>query len=202
MTSEVKVLALGSRPTRLPQLYIEFLTKGRKLQNDSSCTEQEDPLDGRTEIKIGNQVHDLEIFTNIGMEEFLALNGRMIRQCDGFVLMYNTNSRKSFEAMKSYYDQIVIGKDTTELNICVVALTFEGFNDSQENLCIIPKSEGEEFAKAIQANFYDVDSLKDIIFSDIIKRVRCQDTYKQTSYHLKSSPLKKLAVMMRRAKSR
>jgi len=192
MTFEVKVLALGSSLTRLPQLYIDFLM--RKKQNDSYF-ECNGYLDGRTEIRIGNQVHSLEIITNIGMEEFHALNS--LSQCDGFILMYNTSSRKSFEAMKSYYNQIVLGKDTNELNICVIALTFESSNDSQEELSIIPKSEGEEFAKAIQANFYEGNSWNETIFSDIIKRVPAKVNHKQASNRSKASPLKRLFQIIR-----
>jgi len=189
MTFEVKVLALGSSLTRLPQLYVDFLMRGKK-QNDS-YSECDGLMDGRTEIRIGNQVHGLEILTNIGMEEFHTLSN--LSQCEGFILMYNTNSRNSFEVMKSYYNRIVLGKDTTELNICVIALTFEV---DQEQLSIVPKSEGEEFAKAIQANFYEGNSWNETIFSDIIKRVPTKVNPKQKAHHSKS-PLKRLFRMIR-----
>ncbi|GAA5872568.1 hypothetical protein JCM8547_006945 [Rhodosporidiobolus lusitaniae] len=62
----------------------------------------------------------LEILDTAGQEEYTALRDQWIREGEGFLIIYSTTSRSSFDRVARFRDQIVRVKDSETVPIVLV----------------------------------------------------------------------------------
>lgn len=114
---EYKVVILGSGSVGKSALVVRY-HRGAFLEKYDPTIEDSykkpDDVDGKGVM--------LDILDTAGQEEFSTLRSQYMEKGQGFMLVYAINSKKSFESLKGFFDQLyqTKGKDPTAKCIPIV----------------------------------------------------------------------------------
>ena len=100
-------------------------------------------------IKYKNRHFSFQLYSTAGQEKFRALIPSYVRGSALIFLIYNINSRKSFNNLESWIN-LIYSTEKTKIVICGNKIHLE----KRE----VDEKEGEEFAKKFGQTFFEVDS--------------------------------------------
>jgi len=108
----------------------------------------------RKTLNIDNDTCMLEILDTAGQDDYAAMRHQHIRQGEAFALVYSVTSRSSFEHLGDRYQDILMVKEQDDTPMVVLGNKC----DIQDSARQISTSEGKEFAKRINAPFFETSA--------------------------------------------
>jgi len=125
----------------------------------------------RKQMVIDDDAVLLEILDTAGQEELTALRDQWIRGAEGYILVYSITSRRSFEQVSTFHQQITRVQDSDTLPMIVV-----GNKCDLENRREVSVEEGREFAKCIGSEFIECSAKTrfniEQVFVNVVRKVR------------------------------
>jgi GTPase KRas protein len=112
----------------------------------------------------------LELLDTAGQEEYSALREGWIREGQAYILVYSIDSRRSFDEVRHFYDQIV--RCTEEQGAGQPPLVYLAGNKS-DNVTMreVSTQEGFAFAKTLQCSFFEVSSKRNVNTEELVHGV-------------------------------
>lgn len=135
---EIKVAVIGCSGVGKSSTTMQFLHNF--FLEDSECTVEEKY---RKQMVLEGEEIILEITDTAGNNRFTAYRDQMYKAQQGFIIMYSTISRRSFEAVESYRDAVLNAKAGESVPILLVG----GMSDLA-HLREVGKKEGEDLASS------------------------------------------------------
>jgi GTPase KRas len=151
---------------------------------------------------IDGEVALLDILDTAGQEEYSAMQGQYMCSSHGFVLVYSITSRKSFQEISTFQQQILQAKDKDYFPMIVV-----GNHCDREDKREVSKQEGAALAREFKCRFVEASSEgwinADVAFYDLVRDIRKYERkYERLERELNASqaPLTDYpALLMRRS---
>jgi len=126
------------------------------------------------QVLIDGEIAMLEILDTAGQEEYSALREQYLRQGEGFLFVYATTSRSSFQELESFVIQLKRVRDTDSLE--KVPIVIVGNKCDLETQRQVSTLEASDFAKAHSADFFETSALKrvniDESFFQLVRNIR------------------------------
>ena len=114
----------------------------------------------------------LQIWDTAGQEKYMSMNKSLFQRVQGIILMYDITNRETFERLHIWLN--LIKQMTNEIPIILTGNKLD-LEDNEEHGRIVEYSEGEDFAKENEIDFYEVSAVSgeniDIIFTSIAEKV-------------------------------
>jgi GTPase KRas protein len=99
----------------------------------------------RKELAVDGRNVMLEILDTAGQEEYASLRPQYVRSGQGFLLVYAINDAKSFEELKTLYDEVLRIKD---MDVGQVPVVIVGNKCDLEDRRQVQRSAVEDYAQA------------------------------------------------------
>jgi len=117
-------------------------------------------------IKLDNNEElNIEIWDTVGQEKYKVINNIFIKNSKIALLVYDITNRYSFEQLEYWYN-IIKEINTFNITFGIIANKIDLYFDQ-----IISKEEGENYAKSINALFFETSSMQydsvNEVFTDI-----------------------------------
>ena len=103
-------------------------------------------------ININGKTIKMEIWDTAGQERFRNIAKNYFQTSDGFLLVYDTTNKKSFEKLNYWTEQISLNAEENTKYIVV------GNKSDLEGKRQVDKEEGEKFAKENKVQFYETSA--------------------------------------------
>jgi len=127
----------------------------------------------RKTTMVDGEVCEIEVIDTAGQEDYQALRSAWMRHRDGFVLVYNVNDRTTFEAMESFYQQMInVYEEAPMPPLILVA------NKCDLAPRLVSTQEGALLAKAYHASYIETSAKTalnvEAVFSTAVRLRRIQ----------------------------
>ncbi|KAL6073874.1 Small G-protein Ras2 [Balamuthia mandrillaris] len=148
-TSNMKLCILGDGGVGKTALTIQLVSQTFIEEYDPTI---EDSY--RKQVRVGDETYMLEILDTAGQEEFSALRDQWIRECEGFLIVYDITSRISFDELPKFHKQILRVKDTERANNIMIVGNKCDLAEHRE----VSVTEGEDLAKSYGSLFLEASA--------------------------------------------
>ena len=132
-------------------------------------------------LTVDEQPIVLDLLDTAGQEEFSSMRGQYMRACDAFLLVYSVTSRRSFESVDEFREQIIRSKgdDDEEAGIPIVLIGNKcDLNGDRE----VRREEGEEKGRLFGYPFLEVSAKKgqnvEESFVELVRQMRKKEEEK------------------------
>ena len=119
-----------------------------------------------------NRVVKLQIWDTAGQEKYMSINKNLFQRVQGVILMYDITKHETFEHLDTWLN--LIKQMTNDIPIVLVGNKLDQ-EDSIENGRAVEYTEGEDFARENNFEFFETSALDgtnvDKIFSTIAEKV-------------------------------
>jgi len=127
----------------------------------------------RKRVVIDAETCSLDILDTAGQEDYIALRGQWMQERQGFVLVYSVTERRTFEDLRSFYNQLLQIHD----NKCPPLVMLANKSDAPEDQKKVTKTEGQDLAKTFDNAIFLETSAKtgfniDLAFTKLVREVR------------------------------
>ena len=106
----------------------------------------------------------LEIWDTAGQEKYMSMNKSLFQRVQGIILMYDITNRETFERLQIWMN--LIKQMTNEIPIILAGNKLD-LEDNENHGRIVEYSEGENFAKENDIDFYEVSAVSGVNIDDI-----------------------------------
>jgi len=103
-------------------------------------------------VQIGTKTVGINLWDTAGQEEYHSLTPIYYKDADAAILVYSVTDMNSFEKMKQWKRELTTSRGD-DIKIFVV-----GNKTDLPSMRVVKKEDGEEFAKGINAAFYEVSA--------------------------------------------
>ncbi|CCK71978.1 Ras family GTPase RAS2 KNAG_0I01930 [Huiozyma naganishii CBS 8797] len=125
----------------------------------------------RKQVVLDNEVTIIDILDTAGQEEYSAMREQYMRTGEGFLLVYSSTSKNSFDELITYYHQILRVKDTDYVPIVVVGNKIDLSGERQ-----VPFDSGLKLANEMSAPFLETSAKEGVnveeAFYTLVRLVR------------------------------
>ncbi|TPX32825.1 hypothetical protein SmJEL517_g04169 [Synchytrium microbalum] len=115
----------------------------------------------------------VEVLDTAGQDEYVSLRDQWIRDGEGFLLVYSTTLKSSFEAVEKFRDQVVRVKDNEKTPVILVGNKNDLPSERQ-----VTREEGLALAKRLKCEFIETSAKTGVnvekAFFQLIRMVRVQ----------------------------
>ncbi|GAA5916230.1 hypothetical protein JCM5296_001171 [Sporobolomyces johnsonii] len=118
-------------------------------RSDGTCAEDS----YRKHAIIDDQPYLLEILDTAGQEEYTALRDQWIREGEGFLIVYSTTSRASFDRVEKFRHQISRVKDSDRVPIVLVGNKIDRVHERE-----VETLHGRELARRLGCEFVETSA--------------------------------------------
>lgn len=144
---DYKIIILGMSEVGKTCLLINYFDKKFQESNISTIG-----VDFKTKyFKFNEKKVKVNYVDTAGQERFHSISSNFLKNANGILLVYAVNSRISFDKLQEWVDEV--NKFANNLPIIIVG----NKNDLEEERQV-SREEGENFAKKINCNFYEVSA--------------------------------------------
>ena len=121
-------------------------------------------------IKVNGEKIKVSIWDTAGQEKFQNIVKQYYNGANGVLLIYDITSKKSFDRIQFWYDDLSKNSNIEELFICLV-----GNKLDLKNTRVITIDEAQKYAKKLDVPYFEVsaksgEGIKEL-FNDIIKKI-------------------------------
>ncbi|GAA6033380.1 hypothetical protein JCM8097_006722 [Rhodosporidiobolus ruineniae] len=102
---------------------------------------------------VDGQPYMLEILDTAGQEEYTALRDQWIREGEGFLIVYSTTSRASFDRVPTFHHQISRVKDSDNVPVVLVGNKIDRVHERE-----VESQHGRELAKRLGCAFIETSA--------------------------------------------
>ena len=106
----------------------------------------------------------LQIWDTAGQEKYMSMNKSLFQRVQGIILMYDITNRETFERLHIWLN--LIKQITNEIPIILVGNKLD-LEDNENHGRIVDYSEGEDFAKENEIDFYEVSAVSGVNIDNI-----------------------------------
>ena len=110
----------------------------------------------------------LQIWDTAGQEKYMSINKNLFQRVQGVVLMYDITKHETFDHLETWMN--LIRQMTNEIPIILVGNKVDQ-EDSAENGRMVEYSEGEDFARAYNLEFFESSALNGTNVEKIIETI-------------------------------
>ena len=114
----------------------------------------------------------LQIWDTAGQEKYMSINKNLFQRVQGVILMYDITKRETFERLDLWLN--LIKQMTNDIPIVLVGNKLDQ-EDNIENGRIVEYSEGEDFARDNDFEFFEASAMDgtniDKVFSSIAEKI-------------------------------
>ncbi|KAM9960618.1 hypothetical protein ACTFIW_009762 [Dictyostelium discoideum] len=153
-TETIEVMVVGDELSNKARFISSFLNNG--IGEDPTLE-----ISTKKSIAIQSGAYNVNINTTVGQEEFWGINDVYYRSSQGFIFVYNVNSRESFLSFLKFRDKIIHEKGTENILMAMVGLTSPLINqESGEESCIreVTQQEAKRMADLYSCSFVELNS--------------------------------------------
>lgn len=173
MQSEYRLVVCGSGGVGKSALTVQYISNHFIIEYDPTI---EDAY--RKQINLDGRSCVLDILDTAGQDEYSALRDTYYRTGKGFILVYSVTSRKSFEDISNFQDEILRSLDTD--NSQSVPMLLVGNKSDLETERQVTTIEGQDLARVLGCGKFLEASAKtrqnvDQVFEELIKLVWKKD---------------------------
>ena len=144
---DYKIIILGMSEVGKTCLLINYFDKKFQESNISTIG-----VDFKTKyFKFNEKKVKVNYVDTAGQERFHSIASNFLKNANGILLVYAVNSRISFDKLQEWVDEV--NKFANNLPIIIV-----GNKSDLEEERQVSREEGENFAKKINCNFYEVSA--------------------------------------------
>ena len=144
---DYKIIILGMSEVGKTCLLINYFDKKFQESNISTIG-----VDFKTKyFKFNEKKVKVNYVDTAGQERFHSIASNFLKNANGILLVYAVNSRISFDKLQEWVDEV--NKFANNLPIIIV-----GNKNDLEGERQVSREEGENFAKKINCNFYEVSA--------------------------------------------
>ncbi|KZV91444.1 24 kDa ras-like protein [Exidia glandulosa HHB12029] len=163
---EYKLVVVGDGGVGKSALTIQFIQSQFVGEYDPTI---EDSY--RKQCVIDDEVALLDVLDTAGQEEYSAMREQYMRTGEGFLLVYSITSRDSFDAISTFYQQILRVNDKDSFPVVVVANKCDLEYERQVGM-----NEGRDLAKRFNCRFIETSAKQrinvDEAFSTLVREIR------------------------------
>ncbi|KAN0011789.1 hypothetical protein ACTFIU_007358 [Dictyostelium citrinum] len=153
-TETIEIMVVGDELSNKARFISSFLNNG--IGEDPTLE-----ISTKKSIAIQSGAYNVNINTTVGQEEFWGINDVYYRSSQGFIFVYNVNSRESFLSFLKFRDKIIHEKGTENILMAMVGLTSPLINqESGEESCIreVTHQEAKRMADLYSCSFVELNS--------------------------------------------
>mmetsp|Transcript_6967 Transcript_6967/g.9628 ORF Transcript_6967/g.9628 Transcript_6967/m.9628 type:complete len:196 (-) Transcript_6967:40-627(-) len=165
-TREYKLVILGPGGVGKSALVVQMTQNHFITQYDPTIENS-----FKKQITIDNDTYILDIMDTAGQEEYSVMRDQHIGSGQGFLLVYSIINKASFDAMQSFYDQILRVKEEDSYPVVLVGNKCD-LTAQRE----VATKDGEELAKNIKCPFYETSAKNRVnvqeSFHTLVKQIR------------------------------
>lgn len=125
-------------------------------------------------LLVDNENVQLDILDTAGQDDFAPMRTSYMRQGKGFIIVYAIDDRASFEEAEVFHHDLVRTKATDDVPVVLC-----GNKCDLEDKRVVSKTEGEELAAKLKADFYETSALANVnienAFTTLVKKIRQQN---------------------------
>ena len=125
----------------------------------------------RKQCVIDEEVAIVDVLDSSGWEDYSVLREQWIRENEGFLCVYSISSRRSFDEITTFYQQILRVKGKDYFPCVIVANKCDLENDRQ-----VSTEEGKDLAKNFGCKFFEVSAKLNInvdeSFYELFREIR------------------------------
>eukprot|EP00494_Astrolonche_serrata_P023287 UN23545 len=160
-----KIVVLGGGATGKSSLVIRYISGHTIDMYDPTIEDEYTKLDN-----VDGYPLRMNILDTAGQEEFVAMQDQWIREGQGFLLVYNVNSSKSFDEVQMLRDKIVRTKETDQPPIVLVGTQL--YDDESKRS--VSTSDGQKLSKEWKCPFIETsaESQPQEVFHEIVRQIR------------------------------
>ena len=103
-----------------------------------------------------NKKVKFQIWDTAGQEKYMSINKNLFQRVQGIILMYDITKRETFEHLETWIN--IIKQMTNEIPIILVGNKVDQ-EDNAENGRIVEYSEGEDFARENDFDFFEASAM-------------------------------------------
>jgi len=109
-----------------------------------------------TTLPVSKKTVKLQIWDTAGQEKYMSINKNLFQRVQGIILMYDITKRETFEHLETWIN--IIKQMTNEIPIILVGNKVDQ-EDNAENGRIVEYSEGEDFARENDFDFFEASAM-------------------------------------------
>ncbi|KZT06043.1 ras-domain-containing protein [Laetiporus sulphureus 93-53] len=177
---EYKMVVVGDGGVGKSALTIQFIQNQFMTEYDPTI---EDSY--RKRYVIDEELAVLDVLDTAGQEEYRTIREQYMRSGEGFLLVYSITSRRSFEALATFHQQIVRVKDQEVLPIVIVANKSDLEYERQVGM------NGRSIAKNLDCKFIETSARQrvnvDEAFCTLVREIRKHNKEQQASWPVQPS---------------
>ena len=107
-------------------------------------------------LPVSKKTVKLQIWDTAGQEKYMSINKNLFQRVQGIILMYDITKRETFEHLETWIN--IIKQMTNEIPIILVGNKVDQ-EDNAENGRIVEYSEGEDFARENDFDFFEASAM-------------------------------------------
>ena len=144
----IKVILIGDSRVGKTSLIEQYINKQFSEEHITTVTAGDKFY---KEVKVGGKTIKLEIWDTAGQEQYRTVNKIYMKNAKIALIVYDITQQQSFDNLKNWYNELK-NIDSIEI-IGVIANKSDLYEDK-----VIDKEEGENYAKSINAIFYETSA--------------------------------------------
>ena len=149
MTS-IKVILIGDSRVGKTSLIEQYINKQFTEEHITTIAAGDKSF---KEVKVGKKTVKLEIWDTAGQEQFRSVNKIYMNKAKIALMVYDITKQQSFDNLKNWYKELKDKNDSVEI-IGIIANKSDLYEES-----VINKEEGENYAKSINALFFETSAM-------------------------------------------
>ena len=161
--NSIKLIVVGEKHVGKTSIITQYIEN--KFSNEYVMSTNADKSLKEIELENGTKIR-IEIWDTAGQEIYRAANKIFMKNTKIALLVYDITDQKSFDALNEFYEQIneINGKEN--VFFAVVGNKSDLYEEQ-----VVTKEKGEEYAKSINALFYDASATDHECIENLFKDV-------------------------------
>ena len=162
----IKIIFVGETQVGKTAIITQY-TENR-FEEEYVTTMNSDKIPKEVEISNGKKIK-VEIWDTIGQIGYRAVNKIFMKSTKIAIIVYDITSQKSFDVLKEFYDQVIDINGKENVLFVVVGNKSDLYEDQ-----VVTKEAGEEYAKSIDALFFETSATDheciENLFKDVVEK--------------------------------
>ena len=159
----IKLIVVGETNVGKTSIISQYINN--TFSEEYSMTMNSDKLMKDIELSNGSKIN-IEIWDTIGQSNYRIINNIFMKNTKIALLVYDITDHNSFDILNEFYKQVI---EVNEKENIFFAVTGNKSDKYEEQ--VVSKEEGEEYAKSINALFFETSATDHECIENLFKTV-------------------------------